>query len=217
MHKQANIKFYPPLEEKINIFSHGIGFLLSFIATIALVIRAHEQGDFWATLWVAIFGVSAMILYGTSTLYHSTTTIHARYKWKVFDHAAIYLLIAGSYTPIAQITLKHSVGWTMFFTAWGIATIGIILKLFFTGRYTLLSTFMYILMGWVIVFAYRPLLDTLASRGLYWLLAGGVAYTIGALIYSIKKIPFNHAIFHLFVVAGTFCHFMTVYFYVLNF
>jgi hemolysin III len=124
------------------------------------------------------------------------------------------VLIAGTYTPFTLVTLQGSVGWTIFFTAWGFALTGIVLKLFFTGRFDMLSTIMYVFMGWIIVFAIKPLMNNLASEGLMWLFAGGAAYTVGAILYSIKKIKFNHAIFHVFVLAGSFCHFMAVYFYV---
>lgn len=132
----------------------------------------------------------------------------------MFDHASIYILIAGTYTPYTLVTLSGTTGWVLFGISWGLALAGVILKLFFTGKYNLLSTIMYVLMGWIIIFAVNPLLNKLTQEGLIWLLAGGVAYTVGAIIYSIKKIKFNHAVFHLFVLLGSFCHFMSVYFYV---
>ena len=133
----------------------------------------------------------------------------------ILDHATIYVLIAGTYTPFTIVTLNGTIGWVIFGISWGLALTGVILKLFFTGKYNLLSTIMYVLMGWVIVFAIKPLVNNLPSEGLIWLFAGGFSYTIGAILYSIKKIKFNHAIFHIFVLIGSFCHFMSVYFYVL--
>jgi hemolysin III len=124
------------------------------------------------------------------------------------------VLIAGSYTPFTLVTLNGTTGWVIFGVAWSIVICGIILKLFFTGKYKLLSTLLYVAMGWMVIFAIKPLVNNLSAGGLSWLVAGGLAYTVGAILYSIKKIQFNHAIFHVFVLAGSFCHFMAVYFYV---
>jgi hemolysin III len=124
------------------------------------------------------------------------------------------VLIAGTYTPYTLVTLEGDIGWILFGISWGIALFGVILKLFFTGRFNILSTVLYVAMGWLIVFAYKPLLAELHPEGVQWLFAGGIAYTLGAILYSIKNIPFNHAIFHVFVLTGSFCHFMSVYFYV---
>ncbi|MFT4536223.1 MAG: hemolysin III [Saprospiraceae bacterium] len=206
---------YSPREESLNIVSHAIGFLLSTIALILLIIRAAATGSVWNTVSVIIFGLSLMLLYAASTLYHSAKRKEVRNRLKIFDHAAIYVLIAGTYTPFTLITLNGTFGWIVFGVSWGMALIGIILKLFFTGKYGAISTLMYVLMGWMIVFAIQPLLNSLPLEGVQWLFAGGVSYTIGAVIYSIKKIKFNHAIFHLFVLFGSFCHFYSVYFYVL--
>lgn len=206
---------YTTKEEQLNIISHAIGFVLSIVALILLMIRAAGDGDNSHLLSVAVFGVSLIVLYGASTLYHSAKQKESRYKLKVFDHAAIYALIAGTYTPFAMITLDGTTGWTVFSVSWAMAFVGITVKLFFTGRYNTISTIMYILMGWMIVFAIKPLIANLPIYGIYWLVAGGVSYTLGAVIYSIDRINFNHAIFHVFVLAGSFCHFNSVYFYVL--
>jgi len=131
------------------------------------------------------------------------------------DHASIYVLIAGTYTPFTLVTLNGVTGWILFGISWGLAVSGIILKLFFTGQYNVLSTLMYIFMGWIIVFAIKPLVNNLSVEGLFWLVTGGVAYTIGAILYGIKKIKFNHSIFHVFVLLGSSCHFIAIYFYVL--
>ena len=208
---------YSPREEEINIISHAIGLMLSIIALVLLVIHATAFGDVWHIVSVSIFGVSLIVLYAASTLYHSAKQQELRNRLKIFDHSAIYVLIAGTYTPFALITLNGTKGWVIFSISWGMALIGIILKLFFTGKYKSISTLMYILMGWMIVFAIKPLIDSLPLDGLHWLIAGGVSYTIGAVLYSIKKIKFNHAIFHIFVLIGSFCHFYSVFFYVLDF
>jgi hemolysin III len=205
---------YSKKEEQINVATHAFGFILSVFATIALILKAVTNGNSWKIISFSVFGLSMMTLYIASTLYHRETVEKTRNKLKIFDHAAIYVLIAGTYTPFTLVTLHVSKGWWIFSISWIFALIGIGLKLFFTGRFTVISTLMYVLMGWMIVFAIKPLIAILPSAGLYWLIAGGIAYTIGAVLYAIKKIPFNHAIFHLFVLAGTFCHFMAIYFYV---
>ena len=211
----AKIKFYSPLEERINILSHVAGLLLSMVAVVLLVTRASHFGNAWHIVSVAIFGASLIALYAASTTYHSATRADLRARLRVIDHATIYILIAGTYTPFTLITLNGGVGWTIFAVSWGMAIIGIILKLFFTGRFNLVSTLMYVFMGWIIIFAVKPLIANLSPEGLFWLVAGGLSYTIGAIIYSIKKVPLNHAIFHLFVLGGSICHFVAVYFYVL--
>ena len=211
----AETKFYSALEERINIFSHAAGLLLSMVAIVLLVSRASHTGNAWHLVSAAIFGASLIALYAASTAYHSATRAEMRARLRVIDHATIYILIAGTYTPFTLITLNGTVGWIIFAFSWGMAICGIILKLFFTGRFNLLSTLMYVFMGWIIVFAVKPLIANLSSEGLFWLVAGGLSYTVGAIIYSIKKVPFNHAIFHLFVLGGSICHFVAVYFYVL--
>jgi hemolysin III len=211
--KQA-VKYYAPLEEKLNILTHGIGAILAIVALVLLVVESSGKGSTLQLVSFIVFGISLIILYTASTVYHSTQKPDLRNKLRILDHTAIYVLIAGTYTPFTLVTLEGSLGWTIFFTTWGFALTGIVLKLFFTGRFDVLSTIMYVFMGWIIVFAIKPLMNNLASEGLMWLFAGGAAYTIGAILYSIKKIKYNHAIFHVFVLAGSFCHFMAVYFYV---
>ena len=206
---------YSPKEEKINIISHAIGFLFSIVALFLLVIKATTFGNVLNIVSVSIYGLSLIVLYAASTLYHSAKQPKLRKRFKIFDHSAIYVLIAGTYTPFTLITLNSTKGWVIFSISWGMAIVGIILKLFFTGKFKLVSTLLYIFMGWMIVFAIKPLIVSLPSDGLYWLVAGGVFYTIGAVLYSIKAIKFNHAIFHIFVLMGSFCHFYSVLYYVL--
>lgn len=206
---------YSPTEERLNILSHAVGFVLSIIALPLLLVRAYRLGDSWGIVSFSIFGLSLIVLYAASTLYHSASQQKVRSRLKIFDHAAIYVLIAGTYTPFMLVTLRGTIGWVIFGIAWGMALTGITLKLFFTGKYRSLSTFMYVAMGWMVVFAIRPLIANLPLDGLYWLFAGGVFYTIGAVLYSIKRIKFNHAIFHIFVLLGSFCHFMSVFYFVL--
>lgn len=206
---------YSHKEETANILSHAIGVILSLVAIPLLIMRATEYGNIWHMLSMSIFGGSLLLLYTASTLYHSAEDPKRRSKLKIFDHCAIYVLIAGTYTPFTIITLDSSLGWWLFCLSWGMAVVGVTLKLFFTGKYKYLSTAMYILMGWMIAFAIKPLADSLDVEGLRWLVAGGISYTVGAVFYSIKQIKFNHAIFHIFVLMGSIFHFLSVYFYVL--
>lgn len=207
--------FYPPAEERLNILSHASGLVLSLVGFVLLVIRATTLGTTVHVVSFAIFGASLVLLYAASTIYHSSTEPARRIRLRTVDHAAIYILIAGSYTPFTLVVLSGAVGWIMFAASWGMAAIGIVLKLFFTGRFTLISTLMYVFMGWVIVFAIKPLIAALPGEGLFWLFAGGLSYTLGAAIYAVKKIPFGHAVFHFFVLAGSACHFVSVYYYIL--
>ena len=214
MNNKKGIKFYSPLEEKINVTTHAAGLVLSVIVLVLLVTRAIRQGNIWHIVSFSIFGVSLCVLYAASTFYHNSKEPELRSKLRVFDHASIYVLIAGTYTPYTIVTLNGLTGWVIFGISWGLAISGIILKLFFTGKYDFISTLMYVFMGWIIVFAIKPLINNLALEGLFWLFAGGMAYTIGAILYSIKKIKFNHAIFHIFVLIGSGCHFLSIYLYV---
>lgn len=206
---------YPPAEERINIVSHAMGLLFSAVGVVFLVVKAASYGTTIHIVSVAVFGASLVALYAASSFYHSATNPAVRKTLRTVDHAAIYVLIAGTYTPFALVTLGGAIGWTIFGVAWGLALTGIALKLFFTGRFNHLSTAMYVFMGWMIVFAIKPLIASLASDGLAWLGAGGISYTVGALVYSIKKIPFGHAAFHILVVLGSACHFVAVYYFVL--
>ncbi len=214
MDKKTNIQFYSPTEEKLNIWSHAFGIFLSIIALVLLIIKAVQQDNIWMMISFPIFGVSLILLYLASTLYHASKEPQKRFKLKVFDHAAIYVLIAGSYTPFTLVSLNGETGWLIFSMVWVMAFTGIILKLFFTGRFKVISTTMYVLMGWLIVFYFQDLTAHLHEKGVFYLILGGVLYTIGAILYSIKKIKFNHAIFHFFVLAGSFCHFLSIYLYV---
>jgi len=209
------MQHYSPLEERTNVISHAVGFILGIVGLVLMVVRASLYGNAWHIVGVSIFGASLVCLYAASTIYHSSKDPKIRARLRVVDHATIYVLIAGTYTPFTLITLNGWVGWVIFGITWGMALTGIILKLFFTGRYNLLSTLMYVFMGWIVIFAIKPLINNLSADGLFWLMAGGVAYTVGAILYGIKKIRFNHAIFHLFVLLGSLCHFLCVYWYVL--
>lgn len=213
--KENNIiNDYNPLEEKFNILTHLFGLVLSIVGLFFLIKKAISLDNLWAPFSFTIFGLCMITLYLASTLYHTSTDAEKRARLKIFDHIAIYLLIAGSYTPFTLVSLENHNGWTVFYIVWGFALVGVIIKLFFTGRFKVISTLMYVLMGWMIVFSFNDLKVTLPEFGINWLIAGGIAYTVGAILYSIKKIPYNHAIFHVFVLLGTFCHYMAIINYV---
>lgn len=214
MNNNDRVKYYPLAEERINVLSHGLGLLLSIVALPNLITQAIGSGTVWHTVSFTIYGISLILLYAASTIYHSSQRPRLRSRLNVFDHSAIYVLIAGTYTPLTLVTLHGTMGWVLFGIAWGAAFVGITLKLFFMGRYKLLSTIMYVAMGWIVIIAVKPLIHNMPVNGLWWLLAGGISYTIGAVLYSQKRMKYNHAVFHLFVLIGSFCHFVTIFFYV---
>ena len=185
---KEKITFYSKKEEKLNVISHAIGLVLSIIALVLLVVYSSKYGSVWHIVSFSIFGASLIVLYSASTLYHYVQNSKLRQKLNIFDHAAIYVLIAGTYTPFTLVVLDGWIGWTIFGVSWGLAIIGIILKLFYTGRYDKISTIAYVLMGWVIVFAIKPLVANFSVEGLIWILAGGVFYTVGAILYSLKRL-----------------------------
>lgn len=203
---------YSEKEEKLNVFSHGFGLLLSIVAFPFLIVKSLEYNEFWSIVSFYIYGLSLIILYAASTFYHAAKKPRLRRKLNIFDHAAIYVLIAGTYTPFCLLVLSSNLGWYLFVAVWIFALVGVVLKLFFTGRFDKLSTALYLLMGWQIVFLIKPLIANFTNQGLLYLFLGGVFYTVGALFYSIKKIKYNHAIFHVFVLLGSFSHFIAVYF-----
>ena len=215
MDTQAANSTYSPAEELINVYSHAVGAVLSIIALALLILRSIQETGILPLVSFTIFGASLVMLYITSTVYHNCKTPQLRSRLRIFDHVSIYVLIAGTYTPFALITLQGMTGWLIFGISWGFAVTGSSLKLFFTGRFKLISTLMYIFMGWLILFVIKPLANNLVDSGMLWLVIGGISYSLGAIIYSIKRIPFNHAIFHMFVLLGSFCHFVAVYFYLL--
>ena len=213
MKKISNPK-YSKKEEKLNVLTHAFGLIMSIVGLPFLLLKSLQYNGFWKPLSIIIFGVSLIVLYAASTFYHASKDSKLRRKLNIFDHAAIYILIAGTYSPFTIIILDGSLGWLIFSCTWVFAFVGIILKFFFTGRYDKLSTAMYILMGWQIILAIKPLMNAFSINGLKFLFAGGVFYTVGALLYSTKKITYNHAIFHVFVLLGSASHFISVYKYI---
>lgn len=207
---------YSVREEIANAVSHGIGTLLSIAALVILTVYASLYGDVWHVVSFSIFGAALVILYTCSTLLHSfPPRTKAKDIFEILDHSAIYLLIAGTYTPFLLVTLRGPLGWTLFGIIWGLAIIGSILKVFFVKRFIVLSTLFYIFMGWMIIFAIKPLLANLPGYGMMWLVIGGLLYTIGSVFYVWRKVPYHHAIWHLFVIGGSTAHFFAVLFYVL--
>jgi len=203
---------YSKLEEKLNVISHGFGLVLGIIVFPFLVIKSLSFDGFWKPISFIIYGLSLIILYAASTFYHAAKKPKRRRQLNIFDHAAIYVLIAGSYSPFCLVALNSSLGWYMFIFVWIFALTGIILKLFFTGRFDKLSTAMYLLMGWQVLFFIKPLMKNLTTEGLKFLIAGGIFYSVGAVLYSIKRMPYNHAIFHVFVLLGSLSHFIAIYY-----
>ena len=205
---------YSEIEEKLNVLTHGFGLLLSFVVFPFLISKSIAYTGFWKISSFIIYGLSLIVLYAASTFYHAAKAPKLRRRLNIFDHAAIYVLIAGSYTPFCLVVLPDETGWYLFIFVWLFALTGVVLKLFFTGKFDKLSTALYLIMGWQVVFLIKPLMNNLSSEGLFYLMAGGVFYTVGALFYSIEKIKYNHAIFHVFVLLGSFSHFLTIFFYI---
>lgn len=211
--KEEPVPRYSKNEEFLNILTHGIGLLLSATGLPLLILKSLNFSGFWKPASLYIFGISLITLYAASTFYHAAKNERTRKRLNIFDHAAIFLLIAGTYTPFTLITLEGQTGWILFTLTWIFALAGIILKFFFTGKYNNISTLLYILMGWQIVFVIKPLMSNFPAEGLQLLIIGGVFYTIGAMFYSIKKLLFNHAIFHVFVILGSLSHFFSILIY----
>lgn len=207
------VTYYSLKEENINVISHLLGLILSIVGLVLLVIYASLYGTVWHIVSFSIFGTSMVVLYMASTLYHYARGKKLRKKLNVFDHSAIYILIAGTYTPYCLVGLNGTTGWILFGVTWGLAFIGVIIKLFYMERYSKLSTIGYVLMGWVGFFVVKPLIESLPIEALIYLLIGGLCYTIGALFYAIRKIPYNHAIFHIWVLLGSVFHFVSIFFY----
>ena len=207
------MKIQTHFEEQLNALSHGIGAVLGVVGLILLMIYGNSSS--LELFSVIVYGLSIIILFTASTLYHWVKNESLKHYFRIVDHISIYLLIAGTYTPVTLITLSESRGWLLFGLVWGIAVIGTILKLFFTGRFGVVSTLLYLVMGWLIAFDFSSLVESLATNGLLWLFLGGLFYTVGIVFYAIQKIPYNHVIWHLFVLGGAICHFFMIFFYVI--
>ncbi|MBR9999925.1 MAG: hemolysin III family protein [Cyclobacteriaceae bacterium] len=212
MSEQKRNEGYTPHEELANILTHGIGFVLSLAGSIMLINRAIVAGSEWHLVSYSIFGISLVLLYTSSVLYHALPGRHIKQILRKIDHSAIYVLIAGTYTPFLMTNLRGQTGWIMFFIVWVFAVTGIILKIRREIRSKWISATIYLIMGWLAVFIYQSMLDNLPGKSLMFLAAGGLFYTLGVIFYVWKKLPFHHAIWHLFVMGGSLCHYYSIYF-----
>ena len=203
------------MEEILNAVTHGIGAVAAAIGLVFLVLLAHQYGSVWHVVSFGIYGATLFLMYLMSTLYHSFRNERVKSLFKIFDHSAIYLLIAGTYTPFALIILHGWLGWTMLGVIWSLALVGIVLTSFYVNRFHKLSTLCYVLMGWLIVICIKPMLERLDTMGMIWLAVGGLFYSVGAIFYLLKRMPYNHAVWHLFVMAGSVSQFIAVVYYVL--
>jgi hemolysin III len=204
-----------PAEERASGITHGVGVVLSVIALVVLAGTAGLHNDLRRVVTASIYGVTLLLMYTASTCYHCVRSPRAKHAMRIFDHASIYLLIAGTYTPIVLVAMGGRWGWTMFGVIWAIAVAGVILKLFFVDRYEPLSVTLYLAMGWLALIAIKPMLVALPAGAMGWIFGGGIAYTAGVVFFLWDHLPFNHAIWHLFVLAGSVCHFIAVLLYVL--
>jgi len=197
-----------------NSVTHGVGAVLSIAGMAVLLALAATRGDAWHVVSCAIYGASLVLLYTFSTLYHALPGERVKRVFRVFDHSSIYLLIAGTYTPFTLVTLRGAWGWALFGIVWGLAIAGIVFKCFWVDRFAVLSTLLYVLMGWIVIVAVKPLLSVMSWNAFLWLLAGGIAYTAGVLFFASRK-AYAHAVWHVFVLAGSVCHYFAVLFHVL--
>ncbi|WP_153735486.1 PAQR family membrane homeostasis protein TrhA [Aquibacillus halophilus] len=202
-------------EELAHAITHGFGVLISIVGLILLIIFSSLQGDAWQIVSSIIFGVTMLLMYIASTVSHGLPAGKWKDIFQIFDHSSIYLFIAGSYTPLLLVPLRSELGWTLFGIVWGIALIGIVFKIFFVQKFLVLSTVFYVLMGWMIIFAWGPLTDVLPTSGLLYLIIGGVLYTVGSIFYVWRSFYYHHAVWHLFVIAGSVFHFFTIFLYVI--
>jgi len=207
----GSLRLYSIAEEIINSITHGIGAVFSLAGLIILVVLGVLYGDTWQVISFSIYGSTLFLLYLASTLYHSFQNPRLKKVFQKLDHSAIFLLIAGTYTPFLLISLRGTWGWTLLALVWGIAILGIGFKTLYLERFVKLSIFGYVLMGWLGLIAGKQILANIPQQALLWLAIGGVIYTSGIVFLAWRRIPFNHAIWHLFVLGGSFCHFIAVY------
>ena len=206
--------YYPPQEELANRLTHGFGAVLSLAGLVAMVFYSWLHGDAWHVGSTLIYGVTLVIVYSASTLYHSVQDPRWRVLCQKIDHAAIFLLIAGTYTPFMLSSLRSGTGWNIFGVVWGCAAVGVVLKFIFGGRGDFVSTLLYLAMSWLILLAARPLFAALPQGAFKLLLAGGACYTFGTVFYLWEKLPFNHAVWHVWVLAGSACHWLAIFGYI---
>ncbi len=213
LHPHSKIRMEPVAnlrEEIANALTHGLAAAAALAGSAVLITLATIYGDGWQLASAIVFGVTLLLLYTASTLYHAIQHPVSKGRLKVFDHCAIYLLIAGTYTPFTLVGLRGTWGWGLFAAIWTLAFAGVVFKLFYTGRFKKLSTAIYIAMGWLVIVAIKPMWNSLDGWTLGWLFAGGAFYTLGTIFYHRESVPYSHAIWHAFVIAGSVCHFVSV-------
>jgi len=215
MNAAAQHPQYSLREEIAHSVTHGLGIVLSIAGLIAMLVVSERSGDVRHVVASMVYGVTLILLYLSSTLYHGIPWPKAKRVLKVLDHSAIYLLIAGTYTPFTLISLRGGWGWTLFGLVWGMALLGITLKVAAIGRFQWLSIALYLGMGWLVVVALRPLIEAVSPAGVQLLFLGGLSYTLGVVFYKWRRLPYHHAVWHLFVLAGSVLHFFAVLLYVL--
>jgi hemolysin III len=196
-----------------NAITHGVGAAFALAGAVYLIV-ASLRGDGWVIASCSIYGATLFLVYLCSTLYHSLVKTRARHVFHVLDHSAIYLLIAGTYTPFMLVSMRGAAGWTLFAIVWGLAIVGVVFKSLAVGRFPAASATVYLLMGWCVVFALRPLLHAISWHGMMWLAAGGLAYTLGIVFFANDRLHFFHALWHVFVIAGSVAHYFAVLLYV---
>lgn len=203
-------------EEIVNAITHSMGIVLGIAALAILVVFASMKGDPWKVVSFSIYGSSIVILYSSSTMYHSIKNIRLKKFFQIIDHSSIFILIAGTYTPFLLVNMRGGWGWSIFGIIWGLAIAGIIIKSIMGTGGDALSAVIYLIMGWLIVVAFHKILVVVPFKGIVWLVIGGLCYSLGTIFFLLdKKLPFNHAIWHLFVLAGSITHFFSILFYVL--
>jgi len=215
MQDRSREPFYTLGEEIAHAVTHGVGLLLSIGGLAILVVAASVRGDAWHVVGCAIFGATLVLLYAASTLYHGIPSPPAKRVLRQFDYAAIFLLIAGSYTPFALVNLRGGWGWTLLALVWGLAILGITLQVTIPSKVRRLSVPIFLGMGWLVGIAIEPLVRSVHPEGLLLLFLGGMAYTLGVVFFAWRRLPYNHAVWHLFVLAGSACHFSCVLGYVI--
>ena len=201
-------------DELANSVTHGFGLLLATLGTVVLVVLASLHGSARHIVTCSIYSGTLIFMYAASTAYHSVDGIRLKHVLRIIDHSAIYLLIAGTYTPFTLVTIRGGWGWTLFGIVWGLTVVGIVWKAIFIRRFAIVSGIIYVVMGWMVVIAAKPLLERVPPGAIGWLVAGGIAYTAGLVFFAGKRIPHHHAIWHVFVLIGSICHYIAVLLYV---
>ena len=201
---------YTTIEERINWLIHGIGTMLSIVGLVILIVCASIYGNIWHIVSFSIFGSTLIILYTTSTLYHSVTHNTAKRVFWILDHSAIFILIAGTYTPFMLVNLRGGWGWSIFGIIWACAILGIILKIFYIGKFEKISVAVYVMMGWLCIVAFKEIITNVSSLSIVLLVIGGLSYTLGVIFFAWQKLPYNHALWHLCVLSGSVFHYFAV-------